>query len=368
MKFTRFYAKERKLKDGSRSLMLCCSHNGKVRSVSMGLYLEPASQAGARHNNQQRMMMARRIVAKAELEQSERVFQLPKLYNSLPLRETWAAYEQSYCHQDKACVKAMGKWLARYCGDTFGALCLHDLTPEWVQQLDDYLHEHLNGGTPTAYFKKFKAFLTHHTRSGALQENPAIAVHSSSTNAITKDVLSLDELQRMASTACRNHDVKLAFLFACNTGLRWCDIVRLRWQDYDARHATLHFVQHKVEGKSSSDVMHQPLNRNAVIILETLLRHRAPSARHHPIFPLPTYRTTLRHLKRWTEAAGIRKHITFHCARHTFITNLILLDTNLAMVAQLAGHSSSRHTERYIHLADRERAQAVNRIPTYNLQ
>lgn len=368
MKITRFYVKERVLKDGTRSLLLCNSCHGKTRSVPMGLYLEPASTKGARHNNELRMMQARRIVAKAELEQSEHVFQLPRIYTPQLLCEAWKTYELSYRHTDAASVRAMGKWLARFCGNDYGTLYLHELTTEWVQRMEIYLHSHLHGETPTAYFKKFKNFLAHHVRLGTLRDNPASAVHTTTSNAITKNVLTLNDLQILAETECVNLHVKLAFLFACNTGMRWCDIVRLCWKDYDASHATIHFVQNKVEGKSSRDAMHQPLNRNALIILETIRQHSAGPNMRCPVFDLPSYRTTLRHLKSWMAAAGIRKHITFHCARHTFITNLILLDTNIAMVAQLAGHSSSRHTERYIHLADKERAQAINRLPTYNLQ
>lgn len=383
MKLTRFYIKERPLKDGTRSLFLCSTSNGKSKSISLGLYLEPHGTKEAKRNNEQKLMQARRILAKAELEQSDRVFQLPRFYQPLLLCEAWEAYQKMYHNKDLASVKATGKWVEKFCDVTGQSLYLHELNAGWCHEFNAFLSEHLKGGTPAAYFKKFKAFLEYQCRVKNLLENPAADIHSNTKDTLTKEVLTLDELQRLAQTHCHNPVVKEAFLFACNTGLRWCDIIRLRWEDYDIQHKTLNFVQHKVEGKSTCDTMHQPLNRNAQIILESIRHSTAHGSKQFTtqgqkqhqgqccqatqqrIFDLPTYRTTLRHLDLWMEKAGIHKHITFHCARHTFITNLILLDTNIAMVAQLAGHSSTRHTERYIHLADKERSQAINRLPLY---
>lgn len=66
-------------------------------------------------------------------------------------------------------------------------------------------------------------------------------------------------------------------------------------------------------------------------------------------------------------SAGIDKHITFHCARHLFVTNLLLNGANIKTASELAGHSTIRHTEKYIHIADELKRKAVDSLPTLEL-
>lgn len=44
--------------------------------------------------------------------------------------------------------------------------------------------------------------------------------------------LDADEVVRLSVTACRNPEVKRAFLFSCFTGLRISDSRGLRWKDF----------------------------------------------------------------------------------------------------------------------------------------
>ena len=54
-----------------------------------------------------------------------------------------------------------------------------------------------------------------------------------------------------------------------------------------------------------------------------------------------------RPLKVWIEASGIKKHITFHCARHTCATLLIHHGVPITTVQRLPGHASVKTTEIY---------------------
>ncbi|MBP7193037.1 MAG: tyrosine-type recombinase/integrase, partial [Bacteroides sp.] len=42
----------------------------------------------------------------------------------------------------------------------------------------------------------------------------------------------------------------------------------------------------------------------------------------------------------------------FHCGRHSFITNIMANGANIKTAASLAGHSTTRHTEKYVHIID----------------
>ena len=104
---------------------------------------------------------------------------------------------------------------------------------------------------------------------------------------------------------------------------------------------------------------------NGRVALRALQRERSEDDKL--LFRPLSYNRTLQVLDRWVRQSGIDKHVTFHCARHTFITNLISLDVNLNTVAALAGHSSTRHTEVYVHLREEETDAAVKKLPPLNL-
>jgi site-specific recombinase XerD len=50
--------------------------------------------------------------------------------------------------------------------------------------------------------------------------------------------------------------------------------------------------------------------------------------------------------------AGIEKHISFHCARHTFATLALNKDMPLAAIQKLLGHNSVKTTQLYSKIMD----------------
>ncbi len=56
----------------------------------------------------------------------------------------------------------------------------------------------------------------------------------------------------------------------------------------------------------------------------------------------------------------------FHCARHSFATNILESGANVKVVADLLGHSGLKYVERYTHAMDEAKKAAVNSLPTFN--
>ena len=67
-------------------------------------------------------------------------------------------------------------------------------------------------------------------------------------------------------------------------------------------------------------------------------------------------------LPEWVHSAGINKHITFHCARHTAATMHITLGTDLYTVSELLGHNSIKNTQIYAKIVSKRKMEAVGRI------
>jgi integrase/recombinase XerD len=81
------------------------------------------------------------------------------------------------------------------------------------------------------------------------------------------------------------------------------------------------------------------------------------------IFSLPTWTTCVKQLDAWVKTAGIGKHITWHCARHSFAVNILNGGANIKTVQSLMGHASIEMTEKYLRVVDELKHKAINSLP-----
>ncbi len=221
---------------------------------------------------------------------------------------------------------------------------------EWMEG-----HANLSGETPADYFARFKKVLRHATRDKVFTINPAAeVVNKRADKSVEKDVLSMDEVQALARAHCGNAEVKRAFLFACNTGLRFCDVVALRWE---------HIQDETLKMKQMKTNHHVYINLNAAArkLLGT------PGQPTDSVFTLPSHTGVLGVLRHWTTRAGVTKKVTFHVARHSFATNLLIHGADLKSTSALLGHTTLTHTQKYTRVVDALKQQAVNRLPELEL-
>lgn len=351
----------RKLKGGRRSLYLNFAERGERRRKALGIVLERPVDAATREINRRKLRQATMIRARYELSNIASVWELPPLERRVVLLvEAYARFERTYAGTDVAVVRAVGRHLVRFLPSA--DIYLHEVDTAFCVRFLAYLQERLHGSSPAGYFKKFRRFLAQSRRRGLLAADPSEGIRVVADEGLSKAVLAFGELNRLAAAPCAVPEVKRAFLFACNTGLRWCDVRRLRTSDIDAERGEMTVVQRKVEGHSRRALLRVGLNANARRLLAAVPREMGA------VFDLPSYGYASRALAQWARAAGIGKHLTFHCARHTFISNLIAQGTHLSVAASLAGHSSTRHTERYVHLSDHRRREAVDRLAPLRME
>ena len=67
-------------------------------------------------------------------------------------------------------------------------------------------------------------------------------------------------------------------------------------------------------------------------------------------------------LTEWMKDAGIAKHITFHCSRHTAATLLLTLGASIYVVSKILGHKSVKMTEVYAKIVDKSKIETVNLV------
>jgi site-specific recombinase XerD len=78
---------------------------------------------------------------------------------------------------------------------------------------------------------------------------------------------------------------------------------------------------------------------------------------------LPDMDCTNKTLQSWMYRAGIDKKITFHCGRHTFAVMMLDLGTDIYTVSKLLGHRQLTTTQIYAKVLDKNKQNAVSRIP-----
>ena len=184
-------------------------------------------------------------------------------------------------------------------------------------------------------------------------------------NQLRKEILSLDEIAQLASTHYDNENpnIRRAFLFCLYAGLRFCDVKDLTFANVDFANRLLNFEQSKTKGHSANSGVWIPLEETH---LKLIGEPSQPDNRRELIFPLPSYEMCLKALKRWVKRAGISKHISWHCARHSFAVNILNEGANIKTVASLLGHSDLRHTEKYTRAVDSLKRQATASLPPLN--
>ena len=233
------------------------------------------------------------------------------------------------------------------------------LTKEMITGFTEYLQKRFKGEGAHTLYARFKKIIKAAVEADIIRKNPCTGiVIKIDSGTLKKDVLSMEEVQKMIAThyVGESPDIRRAFIFCLYSGLRWCDVKDLTFANVDYANRLLKFEQAKTKGHSSASGVVIPLN-------DGLLGLIGKGKRNGLIFPLPSHTMCLKALRHWVARAGIDKHITWHCARHSFAVNILNNGANIKTVASLLGHSGLKHTEKYTRAVDSLKEAAINSLP-----
>lgn len=231
-----------------------------------------------------------------------------------------------------------------------------------VEEFVDYIIDTYQGYTPLTIYKRFKQIINKGVSEKFFKVSPCIDVKSPSSAGIRpKEVLTLEEEKKLFVTHYdrENPEIRRGFAVTCCTGIRFCDLAALTYENVDYSSRLLTFRQKKEHNISSTETVVIPLND---YLLNLIGEKPMNKDRTDFIFNLPSHTMCLKALRRWTAAAGIEKHITWHCGRHSFATNLLYNDADIKTVSTLLGHSTLKYTQRYLHYTDSKNVAAINSI------
>lgn len=218
----------------------------------------------------------------------------------------------------------------------------------------------ISRNTAVTYFSIFKAALKQAFVDGYLTTDLSAKIKGIPEQESRREYLTVEELNVLAGTPCEREVLKRAALFSALTGLRHCDIQKLRWKEIsmNGNQAQLHFTQQKTKG-----VEYMPISQQA---LDLCGEPREPEQLVFEDLPDPAWIS--KPLKRWIEAAGITKRITFHCFRHTYATLQLSSGTDIYTVSKMLGHTNVKTTQIYAKVVDEKKSKAAQAIQLNTLK
>lgn len=314
----------------------------------------PASPRTAqeRQDKKNKLLLADKVKAKMEIDE---LYAFNMIEKNFQWNKDFLEYLEDFIERkvqpsEKRTYCAMLKKFKRYVGRN--KLPCSDIDEEFLLGFKDYLDLELSGVSAYNYFKKLKRVIKEATIAKYFRTNPMTEIVNSKGKSKEKETLVFEEVKALLETECQNEVIKTAFLFCCYTGIRFCDVQALTWNNIKNNN-TLDLVQLKTKERLTMD-----LHQDAVRLLEISKRQNNDKL----VFQLPTNTTCLKVLREWVAKAGINKHITWHCSRHTFATLLNHQNQNITTISKLLGHKSLKETEIYIRVAENAKSKAVKSL------
>jgi integrase/recombinase XerD len=349
--------RKRKNSDGTTTLLLDIYHNGKRKYEFLKeLRLSKGTNPADKIKNKDNLALAQKIVAKRSHELAASDYDMVTDIGKNTLVAEWMQwFIDKYKKKDKRNLQgALNRFSNFLIQEKLQALTFGRINEVIISDFQDYLREHSKGEGASSYFNRFKKMMKQAYKNKLMLHNPATDVSTVQGKAKKKDVLTLEEIQVLANTPTESKfDVKRACLFALVTGLRWIDVKALSWENVNLKEGFISIPQSKTE----NDVQIN-LNRTAIEILGKQGKGL--------VFDLPTANGANKTLKAWVKRAKIQKKITFHNLRHSFGTNLIFTGADVTTASNLLGHTSLRHTQRYVRAAKELKERATDKL-NFNL-
>ena len=366
--------REKRLNDGNVSLYLDMYYMGARKKEGLKLYLIPEVNAAAKLQNRNTLKLAEQIKAERILD-----IQQHGLVNWESVKKgrmTLAAWVEKYTKDENgltpASMRSKRNAQARveqyllYIGKP--NLALKEVDKDFCKGFIAFLKtctfnngkKTLGSTTCRIFMNRLAAALNMAVREGLIDNNPfklLDAKEKPQKKSAMREFLTIEELRMLIAKPCRYEIVKKAFLFSCFTGLRYSDMMALKWNEIHkaADGKTLYIEHEQVKTKNMVTI---PLSNEALKWMP-----RKSKGDERVFHQLRITSTTVEVvLGEWMQEAGIQKHITYHCSRHTAATLLLTLGADLYTVSKILGHRSIRMTEVYAKIVDKKKIETMNLV------
>jgi integrase len=238
-----------------------------------------------------------------------------------------------------------------------------DITIPFVDDFREYLlnaKSRRNTGkkiarnTALSYFNKLKTTLKKAYKEGLLQTDVNAGIEGITEQESQRNYLNMEEATALFRTPCKSEIVKRVSIFSILTGLRYSDIAKLKWKEIEHTFNDGYYIRFTQKKTLKQESL--PISDQAYRILGSTANG------NELVFPGLKKWDFDRLVPLWVQAAGITKHVTFHCFRHTYATLQIAGGTDLLTVSKMLGHKSVKTTQIYAKVVDQRKREATDKI------
>jgi len=179
------------------------------------------------------------------------------------------------------------------------------------------------------------------------------------------DFLSFEEADRLVAAAHDMGEWRTMIVVGLRTGLRFGELIALRWEDVDlvagkltVKKSIVKGTEGEPKGRRSREV---PLGDEVLKAIKEHRHLRGPRVfcdADGAVLRTPKSRWEL---ERACKRAGLRL-VGWHSLRHSFASHLVMRGVSIVIVQRLLGHVDIKTTMRYAHLSPDVTREAVRRL------
>lgn len=264
--------------------------------------------------------------------------------------------------------RSASTWKAMLQGKTYVEKCLKEhfnmediamkeLTPQFIHDFSVYLsvERGLRGGTVWLACQQLKGVVTRAYQRGVLTWNP-FAGFRLAKNIRPREYLTEGELKLLMDHEFEDKALTFTrdvFVFSAFTGLAFIDLKELKYENIVDINGSKWIVSQRHKTNIPFQVKLLEVPYQVIIIYQ----HQGEY-----VFEQMEYATMAKRIHRVMEEVGIRKRISFHCARHTFAVLALNKGMPIESLSRLLGHTNITTTQIYAKITMHKLEEDMNRL------
>lgn len=231
-------------------------------------------------------------------------------------------------------------------------IALVDIRSSFITDFEVFLRKKrkCTNNTVCVYITPLRKMITIAQNNGWLDYNPFYG-HKIYLQRKDRVYLTMDEVESIINMSFTKHRkayerIRDLFIFCVYTGISYIDLKNLTKENLKQsdNQTWICFQRYK-----TGIMCNVPLLK----IPSDILVKYANKCKKGILLPVPTYQTLLYGIKRIAEICGIKKHITWHSSRHTFASEICLLNgVPIETISRMLGHTDVKTTQIYAKTSD----------------
>lgn len=238
---------------------------------------------------------------------------------------------------------------------------LKELNLTFINDFEYYLRTERKCRTNTVwgYMIVLKHIISIARNSGVLPFNPFAGYINSPEN-VDRGYLSKEELQTLMNAPMKNQTYELVrdlFLFSVFTGLAYSDVKNLTYDNLQTFFdGDLWIITRRKKTNTDSNI-------RLLDVPKRIIEKYRGLTTDNRVFPMPSNSCCNDKLKKIGVQCGIKTRLTYHVARHSAATTILLSNgVPIETVSRILGHTNIKTTQIYAKITNRKISQDLETL------